>query len=119
MIPKFILKELPTRFTEYPEDEIVEYGFMRRPNIFESKKEVHVGGQKNIRLFARWFYGCQHFDYPPYQRKPRLFYGVLKFTSTGEMWIYQNPNRVYGRKYVYNGWQRVLPPDYAIKKTCE
>ncbi len=82
---------------------IVEFGFMMK-NYWREEPGVHeVKGRKTLKLFISWFKLAK--------KTGRLLYGGIKFVDSGEMWIWQNPNRVYR-----GGWQQSMPSKYEPKQ---
>lgn len=83
------------------DSEIVAFAFMRK--VYFREREHYVGvehmipqaievkGKKTLKLFRSWFRMMT--------AKNRLLYGVVTFEN-GEMWLWQNKNRVYRA-----GWQ--------------
>ena len=77
--------------------EQVEFRFIvqnyYRDRALSGNVEHLVKGTKTLRLFKSWFNLMKN--------KGRLKFGTLRFTETGETWLWQPRNRV-GR----GGWQR-------------
>ena len=101
------------------EKELVEFSFMRRTSKLEigsgeeikiNNRKIHVvevKGIKTLKLFKSWFRLMKNFKY--WTKKPNtLLYGTLKFVSTGETWIWQNPNLNYN--VGKSGWRLAIKP---------
>lgn len=101
------------KFSSHSPKEIVEFNFMRNGGSVYREKPVPVNGKKTLKLFWSWFCLMNNFDHYERYYGRRLLFGILKFVDTGETWIWQNPKRVYERPWTHNGWQRVIPPDFA------
>ena len=75
---------------------IVKFGFMSKTYYRDTEAgcpPIHeIKGRKTLKLFKSWFRLMKN--------RGRLLYGYVEFLD-GEIWIWQNPDRVYRA-----GWQK-------------